>query len=83
MRVDEVIWFLRQILLTIRQRSGGSCRDCRYFGLLAEYGLKQVEPSQFESPVPFDEERYRRLSAELKNLCHRAADEARGMASEQ
>lgn len=73
---DEIIWFFKNILINIRQKAGNSCKDCSYFGCLAEFCFEHIDPVQLNSHVDFNEESFQRLAQRLKHLQHKAADKA-------
>ena len=73
---DEIIWFLKNILVNIRQRAGSACKDCSYFGCLAEFAFEYIDPAQLNSHVDFNEESFNRLAQKLKSLQIKAGDEA-------
>lgn len=73
---DEIIWFLKSVLVNIRQRAGDSCKDCSYFKYLAEYCFEYIEPAQLNSHVDFDSKSFESLAIKLKNLQEKSADEA-------
>jgi hypothetical protein len=73
---DEIIWFLKQILINIRQRAKDNCKDCSYFKYLTEYCFEYIDQAQLESHVDFNDERFTNLAYRLKHLQCKAADEA-------
>jgi hypothetical protein len=74
---DEIIWFLKSILIHIRQRAGNSnCKDCNYFAYLAEHCFDYIDPAQLNTHVDYDDKRFEYLAIRLKELQHEAADEA-------
>ena len=73
---DEIIWFLKSILVNIRQKAGNACKDCSYFACLAEFAFEHIDPVQLNSHVDFNEETFTKLAQRLKSLQTKAGDEA-------
>jgi hypothetical protein len=73
---DEIIWLLKSVLMNIRQRAGHSCKDCSYFGYLAEFCLESIDPAQLNSHVDYDDQSFQRLALKLKELQNKAGLEA-------
>lgn len=73
---DEIIWFLKQILLNIHQRSKDSCSDCSYVRYLSKYCFEYIEQSQLITHVDFNDERFTNLATRLKDLQNRAGEES-------
>jgi hypothetical protein len=73
---DEIIWFLKKVLIDIRQIAGTNCKDCNYIKHLSEFVFEHIDPAQLESHVEFNDESFRSLSARLRFLFSKARNVA-------
>ena len=73
---DEIIWFLKKVLIDIRQTAGTNCKDCNYIKHLSEFVFEHIDPAQLESHVEFNNESFRSLSARLRFLFSKARNVA-------
>lgn len=68
----EIIWYLKELLLIIRQNTSSQCKGCDIAHYISEHFIENIDQELVKAD--FSDERFRKIATMIKKIAYRSAE---------